>query len=543
MTLKDFEKNISTAILERGYKYYVKKRILSLEEDTDGTWLAEVSGKEIYYVSLKISGIKINSWDCDCPFDEGICKHVTAVLYALSENELLKTKPAKKDQAKNNKTKMIDSVFNRITKEEMKEFILFLFSNNRRIKNEFLAYFAEYIDENPGTKYKTVIKSYIRSAQDKYGFVDYRSANSLTRELGNLLNKAQELLEKRNLIESLAICKAMIEEVPLLAQHMDDSSGRIYELMNFSFDLFSQIIQQAPPLLKDELFQYCVEKYSEEMYHDYDLGDEFLHLLPELITIEEQEKQYLKMIDDQIEKEKKLAHSDYKISHLLQTKIDYLMSHDMTEQAWRLVEENRQFPKFMELLVDKAMKKKDYLSAVKLCFEGIKIAEAKNHSGTVNNWNEILLTIYEKTKNIVEIRKISRKLFFEKDYSLKHYKKLKSTYVQNEWAEICEGIIEDIKGKNNIGGYYNAQILADIFVEENYKERLLKLMQINSDKIRFVDQYAEQLKKYYPDELISLYAIGIKNLANILVEIIMRKLHTFLKNYKKIWAVKKKLNQ
>lgn len=512
MTLKNFEDNIPPVILERGYNYFTKNRVLSLEEDEKGLWVAEVEGTENYYVSLEIKGNKIQHWDCDCPFEGEICKHVTAVLYAISENELNKNEPAQKKGSKKSKAKSIESIFNKVTKEELKEFILSLFSKDRRLKNELLAYFAEYLDEEPGSKYKTIIKNIIKAAEDRYGFIDYRSSLSLTRDLGNLLNKAQAFLEERNLMESLAICKALIEEVPLLFQHMDDSSGGISDLMDFSFDIFSQIVSKAPPLLKDELFRYCIDRFSEEKYHDFDFGDGFLSLLPELITIEEQEKQFLKIIDNRIDVERNKEYPDYRVSHLLQVKVDFLMNGNRKEEARQLVKDNRQYPEFMEMIVDEALQKNDYPKAVALCFEGIKIAEEKGHPGTVNSWNEKLLSIYEKTKNRVEIRKTAKKLFFEKHFSMTYYKKLKSTYVQDEWPEICESIIEDIKGKNKRGDYYDARTLANIFVEENYKERLLKLLQINSDKIDFVAEYTEQLKKDYPDELILLYEKGIRKL-------------------------------
>ncbi len=41
----------------------------------------------------------------------------------------------------------------------------------------------------------------------------------------------------------------------------------------------------------------------------------------------------------------------------------------------------------------------------------------------------------------------------------------------------------------------------------------MKLLQLNSEEINFIDRYVKHLKKYFPDELILLYEKGIKKLA------------------------------
>jgi uncharacterized Zn finger protein len=326
-----------------------------------------------------------------------------------------------------------------------------------------------------------------------------------------LLNKSEVFLEKGNINESLAICKAIIELIPSVI--MDDSDGGIQIIFDYTFNIFSQISKKAGPELKDALFRYCINKYSELKGTNYDVGDEILYILPDLITSEEQGKDFFNLVDKQIKLESANESSEYKVRYLIQVKINFLLGRNRKEEAWKLVEDNRQHPEFMKMIVDKLLEKKDYSKATDLCFEGIKIAEGKRHPGTVHEWNEKLLSIYEDTKNIAEIRKMSEKLFFESNFQLKYYKKLKSTYEKSEWLEICEGIINNIKGEKAIGSYHHAYTLADIFVEENYRERLLKLLQKNPEEINFINKYAKHLKKYFPDELLLLYERSIKKLA------------------------------
>ncbi len=541
MTLKDFEENIDPVILERGYDYFVNMHVTSLEEDEKGLWFAEVEGTDNYIVNIEIKRSKIKHWYCDCPFEGDICKHVIAVLYAISENESLKKEPVKKKGTKKNKAKKIEMIFDNVTKDDLKEFIKSEFLKDRSLKNKFIVYFAEHIDENAEDKYKILVKNIIKASEDRYGFIDYHSAFSLNKELDGLLNKAQMLLEKRNLKESLSICKVIIEEVPLLIQHMDDSAGGIYGLMEYAFNIFSQVVKKAPPELKDVLFQYCLENCDDEKYHDYDFRDGFLYVLPELISTEEQEQQFLNLIDFQIEVERNKEYPDFRVSSLIKVKIDFLITNGRNEEAWKLVEDNKQYPEFMKMLVDDALENKDFIKAVNLCFEGIKIAKEKSHPGTVTDWHEKLLTIYENTKNTGEIRKMTKKLFFDSHYSMKYYKKLRSTYNKDEWQEICESIIEKIKGENKFGSYYHARTLADIFIEEKYKARLLKLLQLNSQEINFIDEYSKHIKKEYSGELILLYEEGIKKYAENTGRNYYNDVAGYLKKLQKINGGEKKV--
>jgi len=408
------------------------------------------------------------------------------------------------------------------------------FSRNSNLKNSFTAHFSEYIDSDIDGKYRKLVKNMISAAEDRYGFVDYRSVRNLAMHLNGLLEKANLLLEKKNLMESLSIVKTLIEEVPLLVQHEDDSAGDAGEIFDYAFEIFSLIVSKAPPQLKDVLFQYCIDEYPKQKYHDNGFEDGFLYILPSLITTGEQEKIFLKMIDKQIEVEKGKQFPEYGVSSLLKLKFDFLSERNLKEEAREIAETNKQYPEMMKILVDDKIKRKDYLSAVGLCFEGIKFAEEKRHPGTVKDWKEKLLSIYEKTKNIVEIRKISGNLFFDHFYAMAYYKKLKNTYEPEEWKNVCENIIEKVKNKREMGSYSDAEILAKIFVEENYKERLLKLMEINKQHIHFVDEYAKYLSIEYPDKILEYYEGGVRVLAKNAGRNFYNEIAGYLKKMKKI---------
>ena len=540
MTLKNFEDYIPSEILKRGYSYYKNYHIISLEEEDSGVWIAEVSGNDDYNVTIEIEGSDIINCDCDCPFEGDICKHIAAVLFAIRD-ETISSKTRHKEKSKKSKAKSIDEIFNKITKEELRDFITIHFAQNKSLKNSFFARFAEYIDDDEKSKYEIIVKNMVRASEDRYGFIEYRSANYLTGELMELLHKADNMTDKKKLYESLAICKAVIEEIPLLAGQMDDSAGGIRDLLDYSFNIFSEIAEKAPPELKDDLFKYCIEEYSKEKYHENDLGGEFLSVLPGLITTEDQGKKFLKMLDKQIQLSEVTDFTDYRVVQLLMVKINFFISRDRKQEALKIVMDNIQYPDFREIIVDEALNKKDYIKAIQLCYEGIQIAEHKKHPGTVHNWNDKLLSIYESTNNIVEIRKMT-KMLFEDFYDMKYYKKLKSTYGPEEWTNICKSIIDTIKN-NKSGGYEHASSLANIFIEENYKDRLLKLLQINQENLTFADEYAEHLIAIYPEELILIYEKGILKMAENTGRSYYKKVADYLKKLQKMDGGKEKVKE
>lgn len=210
MTLHDFKENISPVILERGYKYFVNKQVENLEEIENGHWDAEVTGTDEYFVSVIMNNDEIVEWECDCPFEGEICKHVVAVLFAVSEKQSSneKTTAGNKTPQKNKKND-INMIFEKATKEDLRKFVVSQFSKRHGLKDAFIAQFADMLDYDVDSKYKIIIKNAVKSAMGRNGFIDYSSANALVKSIEDLLDKAEELLEGKNLVESLSICKTV----------------------------------------------------------------------------------------------------------------------------------------------------------------------------------------------------------------------------------------------------------------------------------------------------------------------------------------------
>ncbi len=302
MTLKDFEKNIGSQMLEKGFSYFQNGNVISVDEVAAGVWVAEVEGTDNYSVTIRTDKHKIKDWECDCPYDMGpVCKHVIAVFYAIAEEiKIPKEQTSKKSNPEKDNKKRLDKIFKTTTKEELQNFIIAQFSKERSLKNSFVAYFADLLEEHPEEKYKTIVTNLYKAAQGRNGFIDYHNVNKFANSLIELAKKGEEIFVKGNIIESLIISKTLIENICEFFHEVDDSQGRLSTAIEISFNTFSGIVSKAPPMLKDELFVYCVNEYQKEKYHDFGFEENFLELLPSLISTEEQETDFFELINKQI---------------------------------------------------------------------------------------------------------------------------------------------------------------------------------------------------------------------------------------------------
>jgi superfamily II DNA or RNA helicase len=93
-TIHNFERHVNSTILGRGQKYFKQGYVSNLEREDD-TWVAQVDGSyDEYDVEVTIHNEVVTDWECSCPYDGEICKHVVATLYEIRK-ELPKSESAK----------------------------------------------------------------------------------------------------------------------------------------------------------------------------------------------------------------------------------------------------------------------------------------------------------------------------------------------------------------------------------------------------------------------------------------------------------------
>lgn len=96
MNLSETLKETASDIRSRGEDYFMKGRVIELNEYDTGKWKAVVEGSQPYTVDVVFAIVnekqeEIQSMECSCPYDWSlVCKHEVAVLMAIEEVEAKK---------------------------------------------------------------------------------------------------------------------------------------------------------------------------------------------------------------------------------------------------------------------------------------------------------------------------------------------------------------------------------------------------------------------------------------------------------------------
>ncbi|WP_220248357.1 SWIM zinc finger family protein [Chitinophaga rhizophila] len=514
LNLKNFELQISDKIVFRGREYFENDAVVDLEETEEGLWYAEVMGSDTYEVEVKLSGNKkIESYSCDCPYDGDMCKHMVAVLFILRE-ELLDNIVKKKTATKTDFKKLLQ----KISLEEYQEFIQAHAASDKKFKSLVQRYFADKDSQMDIAKsYTKHLKSLIRS-RSSGDYIDYRSIYGLANEINGLLDESQLLIEKGTFLNAFIIARSVLIEVIEIITYCDDSSGYIGDIINSSIGLIKNIAEEVSVTIEvqKEIFSFVQSAISLPIYFDYgDFGYDMVNIYSILAIKLNKHTSYLNFIDGQIKKASTAEYS-YRKDYFLVRKIAFLKTIGNISDAQALVQKNLDIVDVRRGEVSRLVEERDFFSAKKLIIEGIEIARKKDHPGIVTGWEKELLQIAVLENDIETIRYYTKHFAFDRGFHLIYYNQWKSSYDIAAWEQEIEEYIEEIisrvetKYQNEKGKVWYSPhtlllgLLAPIYIEEKYWDRLLSLISNEIDLDRLL-QYHDHLLNIYPVQLLALY--------------------------------------
>ncbi len=503
-----FEQYISDTILKRGLSYFKNGRVQEPAEIRPGEYEAIVEGSVDYTVRLTIKKGIITGFVCDCPYDMGpVCKHVAAVIFYLQQVELdLKTKkkskkssePAKKVKRKTI-AEQVNELLEKATNEELKEFIRGNSVENRTFRNLFLSSFTQYnTDESKGF-YVTQVKSILKSAADRYGFIDWRASGHVGSLVGNLLDSAQKQMDNNNFKSAIFIITAVMEEMTEALQYADDSNGDIGLCINTAGEMLYQMAEgQEDEQVRSQIIGYCFKAFEKKIYEGWDTHIFILRIAAMLLKTGEEKERIFSLID-------KADRSDYEREEAQKIKYEVLVKTGEEEVASKYLEENLSNPGMRRKALEKALADKNYDRAIEIARDGVE-HDMKDKPGLAKGWYEWLLRIAQAQNDGNKIIEYARYLLIdnfrnEQDY----YRILKERVKPEEWTSFIEGVIQDIEADKQ---WRNKGLVARIFIREELWDRLLELVKKSPD-LNTVESYEKYLCPHYPDEIADLYAAGI----------------------------------
>lgn len=506
--LNQFEQFIDETILKRGLQYFKKGHVHEPEEISPGEYEAIVEGTEDYTVQLTLKNGIITEHVCDCPYDFGpVCKHVAAVIFYLQQDELdlnKKTKRAKSSQTEKpakRKTvaQQIDELLEKASHDELKQFVREKASQNAPFRNLFLSSFAQHNSDESKELYVKQVKSILKTASDRHGFIDWSASMLVGNAVGNLLESAQKQINNRNYKSAVFICTAVMEQMTEALQYSDDSNGSIGGSIDVAYEmLYTIALEQSSEEIRKLIIEYCFTSFDKQIYSGWDWHIGVLRLAALLLKTEEETERIFKQID-------KAQRSDYEREEAQSIKYDILLKTKGENAAEKFLEQNITNSKLRRKAIQKALKNKNFEKAISLAKDGVNY-DLKDKPGLAKEWYDWLLKIAQAQNDSERIIEYARLLFIDNFRNEQDYYQILKQHVKPEkWSAFVESVIQDITTKKR---WLDTGLIASIFIKEEWWNRLLELVKKSPD-LNTIDYYEKYLSKHYANEIVELYANGV----------------------------------
>lgn len=500
--LNEFEQYISETILARGLSYFRNGRVQEPDELRAGEYEFIVEGSEDYNVRIRTHTGTITEFVCNCPYDMGpVCKHVAAAIFYLQNEELELNNQVIKPQRKVGKKRKsiadkVDELLERIPHEELKGFIREKAEREKNFRNMFMASFAHYSEGESKTMYANQIKSILKSASDRHGYIDWSAVRYVGKSVYELIEKAQWQLKIGNYKSAMFISQAVSEQMVEALQFSDDSNGDIGGNIEAAFEILFKVAEENnDEKIRKQLFDYCLKAFDEGIYEGWDWHLGLLELSEILIQKGKEAEEILGRID-------LVERSDYTIEAAQRIKLKVLQKTEGEEAAREYLEKNISNPEFRRSAIQRSIEIKDYKQAIHLAREGIE-QDSEDKPGLAKEWYDWLLKIAQDQDDTERIIEYARYLFIDNFRNEQDYYQVLKDHVESvDWNDFVVKMIEEIKTKQR---WLDFHLLGSIFIREEWWERLLDLVG-DSQELRTIEHYEKHLSKNFPGELASLYS-------------------------------------
>lgn len=492
----DFEELFEEKILERGYNYYLEDSVQDVTKNGKH-YEGIVYGTEIYEVQIEIDNNgNIESMDCDCPYaKENNCKHMVALLYYLENDGQITSKKVIKN------TDNYDKIVDRISENDIKEFVLTKLYNDSNFQNEFRSYFIQYFEKTPKKVYEKRISQSVYQAIGRKGFIEYNETDKFTDSIYNYMEEANNLIKHKEYQAPFWIATLILEELPDLP--IDDSDGTTSYVESECIEIIEKILNKCKNAnIINEIFSWIIEAIKEDTLGDYLKGIE--KLLDEYFIDDEFVNERLQIIEEKIErlKEKEDYHSEYNLENLIKTKIALLYQLKKDKEALKTIKDNTYYVPIRRMLIDIEKENGNMDKVEELLQGGMEIAIERNHYGTVEYFIEKLLDLYKKLNQKEKYKNLVQETLFKYNRAnFKYYKKLKEVYTKESWDIEKNNIIKEFEKD---GKDYHREDLRLIYIEEGYYEKLYNSV-ISTPLFEVIIKYEKYLKKDFGGQLLKEY--------------------------------------
>jgi len=488
ITVEDIRKLCTESSFERGMGYYYQGSVEDLQQFRNSV-TAHVSGTSNYKVTIDIDSENIKA-NCTCPYDwGGYCKHIVAVLFALSENKDVIQKN------KENKEKAIEDIFADTTPEEIKNFLLKEFEKNPILRDHFTIYFSGKGSSDKSLyDYKEEISFLYSDAADSNGLIRYGTCV----DFYSIYDLADRYVRTGNIFEALKIFQALSEAIAENMGWVDDSDGYYGGEFSRALESFTECIINAG-LKKEEkksYIRYLFEKYIKK---DPDYFREHYYYALKDICESEGDLLYWKELlrpfipIDLPDREEWLEY--YQAREFIMMQLHILDSLDDDKEFYNLIEQfYKKDYEICNIYVDRLEKDGKNNKAVKIAEKGITIFPAH----LTIKLRRFLNKYYKDNSKEKYIKNLL--FLFVQEHKWTDYDSLKELCPREEWKKMFSVIIDKLSKEKS----FNRDIITCIYLKEEMFEEALERI-IKEKSLYALSRYYEDLYARFPKEYFEAY--------------------------------------
>lgn len=395
----------------------------------------------------------------------------------------------------------LEELLAEVSFDELKAFVLEQALNDSYFRRLLKASFIRKKDKVSKTFYRKEIKAIFRAAKGYTGFVNRPAMRAASQQILPFLNLAHESLESKEFSSSFLISTVVVEEMTKAFGFADDSNGDVGDLIHFALAILKDLSQaELSTSTRKAFFKYCLTTFKKASFEGWDWHFNLLEFAADLLETKKEAQDLMNLLDEK-------RYKGYNLRVIQVIKHQLIQKTEGAAAALVYLEQNINNPDLRKVVLQQAFDQEAYSKVIALANDGIAY-DQKDAPGLASEWEKWLLKVAQKQKDRPTIIKYARRFFIhdfrkEQDY----YQLLKQTVDPKDWEGFLEALILEI---TSIGDWYKVDLLAGIYIEEKWWERLFKLVQ-SQVSFNMLEHYEGYLKQGYADDLIDLYAQEILN--------------------------------
>ncbi len=514
----NWKKLFATHILERGYDYYCENAVENLDI-SDDIIRADVIGTEDYEVEISLNNGEVTEMYCSCPYalDGRNCKHMAAVLYEWSENDMDENEDEEMETVKSNdlfesaytinaykkKLAAVEELVSGAKENEVRSFLVSVLAEDKKLLLRFHNSVNKQVTKEDINNYIRQVDIITKRYFGREHFISYYEAGGFISELEDIISEdVRRMIDNGNYLSAFEVMNYIF--VLIGDVDMDDSDEGTGMLADSIYQLWLELLGKVNPEEKKKMFNWFTSHLDGSII-DY-LEEYIEQIIMEKFEEKEYEQDKIEFIQNMIEKSGQDTSDwsrDYGVGKWAVRYLDMLKEKKASEeQIEEVCEKYWSNSSVRRYYIDMYMKKKEYDHVLRVLDECMILD--KQYKGLISEYSKKKKEIYLLQGNkSAYIEQLWELVLDHEAGNLDLYKELKKQYSTEEWLVKREEIFKKLPAYVHVEKFYK---------EEQLYDRLLEYV-LNSPGLYALQEYENVLKKEYPEQILVKYQNEVNKMA------------------------------